>query len=347
MNKLLFLLFLLLPSLLSASIILEAQGSGESLQSAKKDALVALSSLIQVNINSSLTTNLQTSKHNKKEDVKLTTQDISTITTQNYLVGVKYEKLPTSKGVKVKAYLDDEALQKSIQTLYEAINRDVSHLSSNELEELLKKSEYLLVLIKFDDTIVSKQKVLALRDTIQKTLTMGQITLHILPKDVNIWIDNQKFQNDKTYFIAPTKHQIVIKKDGYLTLVRNFYIYKNHKITFHNHLMKKSTLPKTIAIRGAGIFLADIQSELSAYHIQYDKNSDYIISFRIQKQQIPTYLDVKMYKLQIVANLQYKDKLLVSKRGRLNTVVEMQLKQKELRLLRALIKAVLKEYSLR
>jgi len=341
LNKVLLLVFF--SAFLNASVILQSECSEANAKKAKECALSSLLSLIKVEVDSSISNNLKSIRENGVEKLSEKVEENTNIKTDGYLSGIKYEEIQrSSKSVTFRTILDDDALKKSIERLNDAISKDILNLSEKELNLLLKKSEYLLLLISYNKNIISKKDILLKRDKILKTLNMSRLTLNIVPKDSNIYINNKRFENLKTYFIKPGKHSLKVKKDGYFSVEKIFYTQKNRQTRIDLELIKKGSVTSVVNVVGADSFLADIKHELLKYDISYKKQSGYVLEFTVDKKLITEVAGTKVYSLKIMANFKHNSTLIVSKTARLKSVAEANLHKKELALIKALIKAIVK-----
>lgn len=340
------LLLLLLVSTTFASVVLEAEGSGIDVKSAKKEALAQLSALIEVKIDTTSSSQLKSESINGKERSSKKVEQRAEISSKSYLVGVEYEKIEeTSSSVKYRAILSDDALRKSIQVLYDAISQDVEVLELEEMQKVLKKSEYLLVLINFNSNVVNKSDVLAKREYLYNAIHKSRIIIDVLPKDAKIYIDAKEYANGKTHFFAAGKHTLEVKKSGYITEKRTLYTQVAKMKNIELSLIKKSALPATIRVKGATAFRADIRRELLKYDIEVSSSAKESLEFSSERQYVTTIAGVKIYNLFVVADWKEGDTLLESKKATLKSVAQSQIEKKELALIKALIKSQVKAYA--
>jgi len=337
----------LLVSSSFASVIFEAEGSGKDVASAKKEALSQLSSLIAVKVDSTTTSNLRSESTNGKENISALREQKSKITSNSFLVGVEYDEILTASNEpkEYKAILSDEALKKSIIALNDDLSKDLSSLSLKEMQELLQKSEFLLVLLSYNSKIVKKESILQKRDFLFNALHKSRVKLEIVPENAEVFIDEKKYKNNQVHFLSAGKHKVEAKLNGYLPTSKTIYTQVAKVSEVRLSLMKKSALPSTMAIKGAKGFVSDIKRELLKYNIKYSTSSEYTLQFSSKKEFITEVSGMKIYRLSVVADLLHNGSLVQSKKAKLKSVVSSQLAKKELALFKALLKAQVKALS--
>lgn len=342
-----FLLLLFLVSSSFAGVILEAEGSGKDIKSAKKEALSQLSALIEVKIDATNSSTLKSSSVNGKEKSSRQIKQSSTLKTSSYLVGVEYEEVLQAPNdpVRYRAILSDEALVKSIKTLNDALGVDLDSLSTKEMQQLLKKSEFLLVLLGFNADIVNKKDIMKKRDYLFNALHKSRLFFNVTPKDATILVDNRVYENGKTHFLDAGKHSVVVKKENYVTYSKTVYTQLTKKKSLNVELIKKSSLPSSVALRGAAAFQRDIKRELLKYNISVNESANESMELLIRKQFVTEVSGIKIYNLRITVDLKRDNTLIISKTGKLKSVPDSQLQKKELALIKAIIKAELKALS--
>ncbi len=330
-----------------ASVVFEAKGSGADATSAQKDALATLSSLIEVKVDTSISSSTTTNSLNGKESVLSTSSDNINLQSNSFLVGIKYEELPSApNGDKVyKAILTDKALAQSIKVLYDALDTDIAKLSPNEMEKLLKKSNYLLVLISYKPDVIKKSDVMQKRRYLYDSLHMSRIFIDVTPTNSSVFIDEKNVKTNTDIFVTPGQHTIEVKKDNYLTYQKKLYTQVAKRSRLHISLLPKSKLPSQLAIKGAGDFMDTIRRELLQYNIAVSSGAKEHIEFSIQEKYITTVSEIKIYKLTIVANLKRETDLIISKKATLKNVAQMQLESKKQKVIKALLKAIMKSYT--
>ena len=337
----------LLVSSSFAATLLEAEGSGSSAAAAKKEALTQLSSMIMVKVNSEVSSELQSDSTDGKERVFAKRQQKSKITSDSYLVGVSYEeelKAP-DEPYRFRAILSDEAVKKSIISLRDALDTNLDTLTQAEMQELLKKSDFLLTLITYKPGIIQKEPILQKREYLVNALHNARVEVRLFPNDAQLFIDEKEYKADDVIFLSAGKHTLLAKKEGYLPANKTIYAQVGKKSEVKLSLIKKSALPATMAIKGVNGLLDDVKRELLKYGIKYDPTAKDVMEFSSDHHFIAEVAGMRVYNLVVISDWKRNGTLIQSKKAKIKSIPQVQLRKKEMALLKALLKAQIKAYS--
>ena len=335
------------------SIIIEAQGFGNSPTEAKKNALQEL----VFQIRSSIDTSIETSSKVSNSKYSKTTVQKLNIKSNGFFEALHYsDVIAKNDYYQIKVVITQKSLKRTLERLYQDITKDVEKLNVKEQQTTLEKINILKSLLpysnnKIDISYISQSKLKAQEIALKQVLNMSKIIFHLNVKNAKITIDDKTYTLNDKIFVKAGKHHYIISANGFYSEKGNFYTEARKIKNISKTLISKNINKLKVYISTDNEFdiKDDISTMLSKYSIK-DSNSPYATNafkFYFKKEFIANFGNAKFYKLSLVVKAYRGKQLFITKKATIKRVAQVQLKTKAKKLAKAITKSLLKNINIK
>ncbi len=281
----------------SAKLFLaEAEGSGTTIEDARKNALINLSQSIYTEVNSSLK-----GEDSLKEDGKATSsaEHSYIIETLAYFSGVSFsspKKIKVNKQslLSVKAVLNQDGYKISVDNVARELKvEQINFLSDYDMRLQLNKARFLSSLMAFGKAKnidykneLSYTATAYIRDLEYRLSMAAQVRFNIMPFDEKtiILLDGQRYKPKERIFLPEGEFEYTVMNGKYLDVKGNFKV--NFKDITTIDVVLQERLEEEVKIK---------------IDLSVDKSSD-AVSFLLHEEQIRDFITLSLSSLQLVAD---------------------------------------------
>ncbi len=274
----------------------EAEGTGTTIEDARKNALINLSQSIYAEVNSSLK-----GQDALQADGKATSsaQHKYAIETLAYFSGVSFsspqkQNINNKKLLLVKAVLNQVGYKTTIDNIARELKiEQINFLSDYDMKQQLSKAKFLSSLMTFGKAKnidykneLSFTATAYVRDLEYRLSMAAQVSFNIIPFDENttILLDGQRYKPKERVFLPEGEFSYTVMNNKYLDVKGSFQVDFKDKITIDVVLQEK--LEEDVKIK---------------VDLNLDKSSD-AISYLLEEEQIRDFITLSLSNLQLVAD---------------------------------------------
>lgn len=334
-------------------IILQADGSGQSPNDAKKNALQEL----VFNIKSSVETSMKSSvKVETGDKVSRNTQSDIKVSGKSYFEGLQYSDPILKDGYyQVRVVVTQKSLESTLKALYKEISLPIETLSKKQQRVALEKLSILRALLSYktsnmDVANITPKKLAKIEFLLNRSLNMAKVIFKTNTPSASIELNDKTYTTNTPIFLEPGNYSYTIKSDGYHSENGKFYAQAGSLKSIKKSLIKQSSQKLKVYVFTDNQFDIKevVDSILSSYGVGISRTShaNNAFGFKFKKKLVTKLGTMKFYKFSLTVDAYKGSEIFMTKTATLKKVADSKLMSKSSQLAKALTKALLKRIDM-